>query len=204
MRMRFALFLTTAVLLLPSMGYAQADHQHSSPETLGSVTFTTSCSRTIQPQFNRAVALMHSFQFRNAIEAFDALLVADPSCSVAYWGIALSSWGNPFAAGLKSPAQLEQGLKAAKQARVSPPKTERERAYVEAVAHLFTDTANSDQQSRKLRYEDAMAALSAAHPEDTEAAIFYALAVAAAADPADKTYAKQLKAGAILDKLFTQ
>jgi tetratricopeptide (TPR) repeat protein len=49
-----------------------------------------------------------------------------------------------------------------------------------------------------------MAALSAAHPEDTEAAIFYALAVAADADPADKTYAKQLKAGAILDKLFAQ
>ncbi len=58
---------------------------------------------------------MHSFQFRNAIEAFDAILVTDPSCSIAYWGIALSSWGNPFAAGLKSPAQLEQGLKAVKQ-----------------------------------------------------------------------------------------
>ena len=208
MRMRFTLFLTTflttVLLLLPNVGYAQADHHHGSPETLGSVTFTTSCSSTIQPQFNRAVALMHSFQFRNAIEAFEAILVTDPSCSIAYWGIALSSWGNPFAAGLKSPAQLEQGLKAVKQGRVSPPKTERERAYVEAVAHLFTDTANTDQQSRKLGYEDAMAALTAAHPEDTEAAIFYALAVAGAADPADKTYAKQLKAGAILDKLFTQ
>jgi len=147
---------------------------------------------------------MHSFQFRNALEAFDAILVSDPSCSIAYWGIALSSWGNPFAAGLKSTAQLEQGLKAIKQAGVSPPKTERERAYVEAVAHLFTDTASTDQQSRKLGYENAMAALSAAHPEDTEAAIFYALAVAADADPTDKTYAKQLKAGAILDKLFAK
>ncbi len=204
MRIRFTLFLTTVLFLLPNMGRAQADHHHGSPETLGSVTFSTSCSSTIQPQFNRAVALMHSFQFRNAIEAFDTILVTDPSCSIAYWGIALSSWGNPFAAGLKSPAQLEQGLKAVKQARVSPPKTERERAYVEAVAHLYTDTANTDQQSRKLGYEDAMAALSAAHPEDNEAAIFYALAVAAAADPADKTYARQLKAGAILDKLFIQ
>jgi tetratricopeptide (TPR) repeat protein len=204
MRMRFTLFLTTVVLLLPNMDYAQADHHHGSPETLGSVTFTTSCSSTVQPQFNRAVALMHSFQFGSAIQAFDAILVTDPSCSIAYWGIALGSWGNPFAAGLKSPAQLQQGLKAVKQARVSSPKTERERAYVEAVAQLFTDTSNIDQQSRKLRYEDAMAALSAAHPEDTEAAIFYALALAAAADPADKTYAKQLKAGAILDKLFAQ
>lgn len=184
-------------IIVPNMGHAQADHHHSSPESLGSVTFATSCSNTVQPQFNRAAALMHSFQFESAIEAFDAILGTDPPCSIAYWGIALSNWGNPFAAGLKSPAQLEQGLKAVKQARVAPPKTERERAYVEAVAHLFTDTANTDQQSRKLSYEGAMAALSAAHPEDTEATIFYALALAAAADPADKTLAKQLKAGAI-------
>jgi len=208
MRIRLTLFITTfittVVLLASAVGHAQADHHHESHETLGSVVFNTSCGRTVQPQFNRAVALMHSFQFRNAIEAFDAILVTEPSCSTAYWGIALSSWGNPFAAGLKSTAQLEQGLKAIKQAGVSPPKTERERAYVDAVAHLFTNAAITDQPSRKLGYENAMAALSAAHPEDTEAAIFYALAVAANADPADKTYAKQLKAGAILDKLFAQ
>jgi hypothetical protein len=204
MRMRFTLFITTVVLLLPDMGHAQEGHHHASRETLGSVTFTTSCASTVQPQFNRAVALMHSFQFQNAIEGFDAILVSDPSCSIAYWGIALSSWGNPFFAGLKSQAQVEQGFGAVKRARAAPPKTERERAYVEAVAHLFTDAANTDQQSRKLAYESAMAALSAAHPEDTEAAIFYALALAAAADPTDKTYAKQLKAGAILDKLFAQ
>jgi tetratricopeptide (TPR) repeat protein len=204
MRIRLTLFVPTLALLASTVGHAQAEHHHQSPETLGSVIFNTSCSTAVQPQFNRAVALMHSFQFRNAIEAFDAILEADPSCATAYWGIALSSWGNPFAAGLKSSAQLEQGFKAVRQARVSPPKTERERGYVEAVAHLFTDTATSDQQSRKLGYEDAMAALSAAHPDDTEAAIFYALAVAADADPADKTYAKQLKAGAILDSLFAK
>jgi len=204
MRIGLTLFVTTVVLLASTVGHAQADHHHESPETLGSVVFNTSCSGTVQSQFNRAVALMHSFQFRNAIEAFDAILVTEPSCSTAYWGIALSSWGNPFAAGLKSTAQLEEGLKAIKQAGVSPPKTERERAYLEAVAHLFTNSATTDQPSRKLGYENAMAALSAAHPEDTEAAIFYALAVAANADPADKTYAKQLKAGAILDKLFAQ
>lgn len=201
--MPFTLFVTAIVLLVPNIGHPQADH-HASPETLGSVMFTTSCNSKVQPQFNRAVALMHSFQFSDAIEAFDAIVATDPSCSIAYWGIALSNWGNPFAAGLKSPAQLERGLKAVKQARVAAPKTERERAYVEAVAHLFTDAANTEQQARKLGYESAMAALSAAHPEDIEAAIFYALALAADADPADKTYAKQLKAGAILESLFAQ
>jgi hypothetical protein len=203
MRARPTLFLLGSALLLSAQGFAQA-HDHNSAETLGSVTFSTSCSTDAQPQFNRAVALMHSFQFAHAIEGFTATLATDPSCSIAYWGIALSSWTNPFAAGLKPQAQLQQGLKAVEQARSSPPKTERERAYVEAVAHLFTDTATTDQRSRVLAYERAMDSLSAAYPDDVEASIFYALALAAAADPADKTYAKQRKAGAILERLFVQ
>ena len=131
-------------------------------------------------------------------------MVPTPSCSIAYWGIALSSWGNPFAAGLKPAAQLEQGLRAVELARAAPPKTERERAYVEAVAQLFSDSGSIDQRIRTLAYEKAMSAVSTAYPDDVEATIFYALALAADADPADKTYAKQLKAGAILESLFVQ
>lgn len=203
MRVLTALLLMVIALFVSRLASAQAQH-HTSPENLGSVKFSTSCSSTAQPQFNRAVALMHSFQFARAIEGLNAILASDPSCAIAYWGIALSNWGNPFAAGLKSQAQLEKGLKAIEQARAVGAKTERERAYVEAVAHLFTDAANTDQRSRILEYENATAAVSAAYPDDTEAAIFYALALAAAADPADKTYAKQLKAGAALEKLFVQ
>ncbi len=202
MRVRFASWLVI-VLLVRGQGFAQAQH-HAASENLGEVKFNVSCSSAAQPQFNRAVALMHSFQFARAIEAFNAILVSDPSCAMAYWGIALSNWGNPFAAGLKPQAQLEQGLKAVEQARATGAKTERERAYIEAVAHLYDDAANTDQRSRILAYENATAAVSAAHPDDIEAAIFHALALAAAADPADKTYAKQLKAGAILEALFVQ
>jgi hypothetical protein len=201
MRVRFTWFLLGTVFLLPMLGFAQP-HDNASAEKLGSVTFSTSCSTVAQPQFNRAVALMHSFQFARAIEGFHAILVTDPSCSIAYWGIALSSWGNPFAAGLKPQAQLEQGLEAVELARATPPKTDRERAYVEAVAYLFSDTGTADQRTRTLAYESAMNAVSSAYPDDVEATIFYALALAAAADPADKTYAKQLKAGAILESLF--
>jgi tetratricopeptide (TPR) repeat protein len=200
---RLTLFLLGTPLFLPVLGWAQS-RDGASAESLGSVAFSTSCSSIAQPQFNRAVALMHSFQFAHAIEGFRATLVTDPSCSIAYWGIALSSWGNPFAAGLKPEAQLEQGLKAVERARAGPPKTERERAYVEAVAQLFSDAGTIDQRTRTLDYENAMSAVSAAYPDDVEATIFYALALAADADPADKTYAKQLKAGAILESLFVQ
>jgi tetratricopeptide (TPR) repeat protein len=203
MRVRFKLFLLGPALLMPALGFAQA-RDGASSEKLGSVTFSTSCSSEAQPRFNRAVALLHSFQFSRAIEGFNAVLASDPSCSIAYWGVALSSWGNPFAAGLKAQAQLQQGLEAINQARALPPKTKRERAYVETVAHLFSDAGTIDQRSRKLAYETAMDAVRATYPDDVEASIFYALALAAAADPADKTYANQLKAGAILESLFVQ
>jgi hypothetical protein len=170
---RFTSLVAVVVIALSNRGFAQTDHHHTSPETLGSVTFTTSCNSRVQPEFNRAVALMHSFQFADAIEGFNAILVADPSCSMAYWGIALSNWGNPFAPGLKDPPQIGQGLKAIQQARATPLKTQRERDYLHAVAELFTDAAKTDQHARVLAYESAMASLSAAHPEDTEAAIFY-------------------------------
>lgn len=125
-------------------------HDHASMEHFGTVSFRTSCSAPVQPQIDRAVALLHSFQFGGAIVGFRSPLGTDPTCSIAEWGIALSSWGNPFAAGSKPQAQLDQGLKAVEQARATPAKTQRERDYVEAVAQLYTDIATSSQRSRLL------------------------------------------------------
>ncbi|WP_379654033.1 tetratricopeptide repeat protein [Pseudoxanthomonas sp. UC19_8] len=202
-----------AAFLLAWQGAADAsaqavphDHaamEHAAMERLGKVSFQTSCNTAAQPLFDRAVALMHSFQFGPAIEGYRSVLEADPSCAIAYWGIALSSWSNPFA-GFKSPAQLDQGLKAVDAGRRLKAKTQREQAYIEAVAHLYVNADRLDQPARTLAYEQAMEQLAADYPQDTEARIFYALALAAAADPADKTYAKQLKAGAILETLFAQ
>ena len=129
MRVRFGALLLLIALLSRGLGFAQA-HDHTSPENLGKVNFSTSCSNAVQPQFNRAVALMHSFQFAHAIEAFNAILVSDPSCAIADWGIALSNWGNPFAAGLKLQAQLDRGLKAVEQARAAGAQHRSERDLV--------------------------------------------------------------------------
>ena len=200
------IWLLALVLTIPATSIAQsrpAMHEHAALERLGSVHFATSCNSDAQPRFDRAVALMHSFQFGRAIEGFRSALAVDSGCAIAYWGIALSSWSNPFA-GFKSPAQLAQGLQAVNQGRAAAAKTKRERAYIEAVAQLYTDTRHRDQPTRARAYEVGMAQVAKAYPEDTEATIFYALALAAAADPSDKTYAKQLKAGAILERLFAK
>ncbi len=181
---------------------AQDTHQHGDAGKFGVVTFATSCSAEAQPLFTRGVTLLHSFEFGPAIERFTAAAEKDPSCGIAWWGVALGHWGNPFAAGIKPVAQLQPGVAAVERARSSGVKTERERAYIEAVGKLFENIATVDQRTRTLAYRDAMERVAATYQDDSEASAFYALALSASADPADKTYAAQLKAGAILEKLW--
>ena len=186
-------------LLLAIPLLAQHEHGGSANERLGSVAFSTSCSVDARPLFNRAVALLHSFEFARAIEGFSATVAADPSCAMAEWGIALSRWGNPFATGLRPPPPLQQGRDAVNRAKTIGAKTAREGAYIEAVSQLYTSFETIDQTTRVLAYRDAMAGVAAANPNDTEAPIFHALAIAVAAPPTDKTYADLLKAGAMLE-----
>jgi hypothetical protein len=150
------------------------------------------------------VALLHSFQFSRAIEGFNAVLAEDATCGIAYWGISLSDWSNPFAPGIKDKAQLQLGRESALRGKSVGSKTERERAYVAAVGKLYSDFESTPQQARLFSYRDAMGEVAAKNPDDHEAQIFYALALAESQDPADKTYAGLLKAGTILEKLFQQ
>lgn len=178
------------------------EHQHGTARKLGTVHFATSCNAGAQKEFNRAVALLHSFQFSHAIEGFNAVLGQDPTCGIAYWGIALSNWSNPFAPGMKDKSQLQAGHENAERGKTVGTKTDRERAYLAAVSELYRNYASTPQRARLIAYRDAMQELAAKYPEDHEAQIFYALAITASEDPSDKTYAGRLKAGAILEALF--
>jgi tetratricopeptide (TPR) repeat protein len=130
------------------------------------------------------------------------VLKTDPSCGIAEWGIAMSTWGNPFG-GLRAPRVLQDGLAAVKRAQAIGATTDRERDYISAVTLLYTDAETQDQRARTLAYERAMERIYRKYPKDLEAAAFYALAVDQTALPTDKTYANQLKAAAILEHLFT-
>jgi hypothetical protein len=191
---------------LATIAASAQQHEHAAAplEKLGTVTFTNSCNAAAQAPFNRGIALLHSFEFGRAIAAFDEAIQSDPSCGIALWGIALSRWSNPFAPGIRSGAQITQGRDAVDRARAAGAKTERERGFIDAVALLYTDAGSANQQTRVVAYRDAMAALSARDPQDIEASIFYALALTAAEEPTDKTYASRLKAGALLERLFVQ
>jgi hypothetical protein len=189
--------LLIAAILLGFAGHAHAqDHQHASHD-VGSVDFPTTCLPAAREQMNRGVALVHSFWFPAAIASFDAALEQDPACAMAWWGKALSYWGNPFAPG-RSPAALAAGLEASTRARAlaaSP----RERAWIDAVATLYYDYPTRPNRERALAYEHAMARLHADYPDDAEGAIFYALSLTQTALPTDKSYSNLLQAGAILE-----
>jgi hypothetical protein len=189
--------------VLATAGMAQ-QHQHGNGDRLGAVHFVTSCNEAAQKDFDHAVALLHSFQFSHAIQGFNATLKSDATCGIADWGIALSDWSNPFAAGMKDKLQLQHGRESAERGKAVGAKTEREQAYIAAVALLYSSFESTPQRERLLAYRDAMEKVAAKYPQDHEAQIFYALALAASEEPTDKTYASRLKAGAILENLFAE
>src|SRR6266566_1746161 len=169
-------------------------------EKFGEVKFPISCSPAAQSQFNRAVAMLHSFFFPETVKAFTALAQQEPSCAMAYWGIAISQRPNPLVAPF--PAELmSKGWQAIEAGRAAGTKTQREKDWIEALAAFFKDYDKVDLRTRTLAYEAAMAQLAERYPDDAEAAIFYALALNEAVDLNDKAYAKQFKAAAILQAI---
>lgn len=195
--------LPTLLLLCAATAATQPhdDPQHPAPEKLGDVHFDNSCQPAVGADFDRAVALLHSFAFGTAKQAFEEVLAEDPECTIAYWGIALTHWGNPFG-GIKTGPLLENGRTTVEQGLAIGTPTARELAYLQAVSELYESTSSRDHAARTSAYEAAMAALHTDYPDDREAATFYALAVNQMASPTDKTFAKQLQAAAILEDLF--
>lgn len=174
-------------------------------EKLGQVHFPVSCSAAAQQEFDRAVALLHSFWFGASAKAFAAAAQMDPGCAMGHWGeaLALLFSPNPFT-GTPNPKTLQDGCPAVERAKSATPRTQRERDYIGAVESLCRDRDKGDQRARVVAYEQAMERLSLTYPEDREAAVFYALALNITASPADKTYANQLKAAEILEKVFAE
>ena len=188
-------------LTLSSTSAVPAQPPRPGGERLGKVHFETSCASSVAEEFDHSMALLHSFEFPDAITGFSKVLHDDPSCGIAQWGIAMSTWGNPFG-GLRSPKVLQDGLAAADKAQTIGAKTDREREYIAAVSLLYRDSDKLDHRARTLAYEKAMEQIYLKYSKDLEAAAFYALAVDQTALPTDKSYANQLKAAAILEKLY--
>ncbi len=178
----------------------QEMHDHPAPEKLGKVSFPTSCAPMVQPQFERAVALLHSFAYSESERAFREVAARDPKCAMAHWGVAMTYFHQ-----LWEPRILTENL-ARGQAELSQVSamdaTPREKQYLAAISAYYGDSDKLDAQTRAAKYLAAMREVRSANPNDTEASVFYALALLSTASPMDKTHPNEKEAAAILEPLY--
>src|SRR6266403_592090 len=201
MQATFALPLCLLFFGSPDLRSATAaqEHEHPVPEKLGVVSFPTSCSATVQKQFERAVSLLHSFAYSAAEKSFRDVANADPKCAMAHWGIAMTYfhplWPPPLPE--ENVARGREEIERARQLGGS----DRERGFVDALRFIYAQDSRS-YSDRADRYTAAMGKLAERNPDDVECQVFYALALLATAPPTDSTHANQKKAAALLEPLF--
>jgi len=196
MRITSALFALLFVLTLPLPGFSQQ-------ENLGKLTFPTSCDARVQSQFERGVAMLHSYWFTEARKVFESVLQQDPTCAIAYWGLAVNYLGNSLA-GPPSAKDAAAAAEALEKARTIGAKTQRERDWIEAIGVYYRDADKTPVSARLAAYTKAMEQMTQRYPDDFEAWTYYALTLQASASKSDKTYANQLKSAEILERLFKQ
>jgi tetratricopeptide (TPR) repeat protein len=201
MRLLMVMVFSLAVSLSPA--WCDEGHKHTlTEEEVGSVHFLTSCSKTVGVSFNRAVALLHSFQYEQARVAFTEISIRDPYCAIAEWGIAMSHYH-----GLWDNGDLAAGREALHRAQElasgNAGTSAREKAYIDALGEIYREDGK-DKYAHAQAFEQKMGAVQAADPEDSEAAIFHALTLAITAPKTDKTYANQRKCGEILEPIFAR
>ena len=197
-----AVRLAVCVLLFASLVWCDEGHHHDLTEQeVGSVHFMTSCSPAVEKSFNRAVALLHSFQYEDTRKAFEEISAQDPKCAMAQWGVAMSHYHGLWDNGDTVAGRV--ALRKAQEIAASNPQTTvREKGYIDALAEVYRE--DGDKYANAEVFEQKMAALQAANPEDNEAAIFHALTLAITAPKTDKTFANQRKCGEILEPIFAR
>jgi tetratricopeptide (TPR) repeat protein len=176
---------------------AQHHHDALTEQQVGMVHFPISCDARLEKQFERGVALLHSFAFETAEAAFRQVAQGDPHCAMAHWGIAttFNRWAGP------DEKQLKRGWEEIKLAKSLHAATARERDYIAAEAAVYAHPERNGDK-RGARYLKAMEKLYRRYPDDHEAAAFYALALEESDRDDDPTHAQRKQAAAILEKLF--
>jgi tetratricopeptide (TPR) repeat protein len=170
-------------------------------DNLGKVTFPTSCVPTVQAEFDRGVAMIHSYWFLIARRKFEDILKQDPACAMAYWGVAMDYLGNTLAT-TPTRADAQAAWDALEKARAVGANTQRESDWIDALSAYFRDHDKVAVNARLAAYNAAMEKMAQSYPDDYEVQAFYALTLQAAAPKSDLTYANQIKSAALLEKLF--
>ena len=187
------------VIVVVTASFADQTHTHSGPDiTVGSVTFSVSCSKRARDHIERGLAMFHSFLFDDAELQFTTAANMDAGCKMAYWAEAIGLY-RPLAY-LPSPDDMRRGWELIQKASGLGSKTHRERDYVHAAEVLYRPD-NRDYATRNHDYSAQLARISQDYPHDTEAAVFYSLSLVTFAD-SDHPLEDAEKAIAILNPIF--
>lgn len=198
-------WISAAVLLLATarpLTWAAGRHVCKAPRaaagsSYGMVHFANSCSAASKPALNFAVAKLDSFEADPG--DFAAIALRDPKCAIAWWGAAMSARGNPLG-GLLDDAGIARGRAYIDRALATKTAAPREKGLIEAMAVYYRPYP--DNIARARAYAEKMDALHAAYPDDPDIAAFDGLAIIEGVDLNDKTYARQRRAGAILEAVM--
>ena len=197
----FSHFAATAVTaLIGSAPWPAAAHDRSMPMEVGHVHLETSCAPAAAADIDRGVSLLYSFWYDAARRSFQKAEADQPACAMAWWGEAMSDWQQIEA--LPASAQLEAGQIAVGRARTASVKTQREAAYIAAVAIIFDPAALPDPAARVMGFSDAMGAVSRTYPQDHQAAILHAVPLLSGVLPDDPSLARSREALAILNQVL--
>ena len=178
-------------------------HAANAPERLGKVHFKVECNAAAQKEFDVAMAYYHSFAWEQYKAPLERALRADPGCGMVEWLRALALLDNPFLwPGSLSAAKLAEGEALVEAARRAGLRSDRERAYVDALAAFYKDHDKLNHRTRAKAFEDALEQVVQRYPADTDAAVLHSLVLSANFDPADKKYTNQLRAAKILEPIF--
>ena len=184
---------------LKSIELPRGDIVLCSGKSFGEVSFSLSCEYSVRETFNLAVSLLHSFEYLEAEKAFVKVLDADPECAMAYWGVAMSIYHAAW-----FPPKEKDLIKASKILEVAElvEKNSREKDYLDAIGAYYKDWDKVAHNTRAKNYEKKMEQMYSKYKDDTEAAIFYALALFSTRDRIGKDYVNEKKAGKILESIF--
>jgi tetratricopeptide (TPR) repeat protein len=150
------------------------------PPQLGRVNFSTSCAAEAQPSMETGVALLHSFQYKQADQSFSEAAGNDPKCALAYWGKAMTYYEQLWE--FPSERALKHGAEQIQRAQAAGASTERERGYIAAAAAFYLAEPKLSEKQRAQAFSAALADLHKKQPGDVNAAAFYALSLVALAE----------------------
>ena len=184
--------------------FADSKHQHSTyGDKLGTVHFEVSCNDEAKPFFMNGLALLHHMTYEGAETEFGNAIKADPDCAMGYWGQAMTYihplWNDP-----PTEDKFKKAQSLLSEARNRGKKTAQEIAYIDAADAYFSKGKNPKETYNLAGFEKGWEKVYTQFPEDLEAACFYALSQLGTADPGDKTFSAQKRAGEIVEKVLAK